>query len=80
MAKKKTQKSMKKDLYEWYKKTMAEKELLWSNTTKIIIDDCRLSDVKSEREIYDMFIEIEEELLKEIRWELDEAYKGEPLS
>lgn len=80
MAKEKSQKKMKKELYEWYKKTMADKEMSWTGVTEILIDDYRLSDTKSERVMYDMFIEIEEELLKEIRWELDETYKGEPLS
>lgn len=79
MAKKKSQKEMQKELYKWYKKTMTIKDMSWSDVTNILIDYYRLSDVKSERAIYDMFIEIEEELLKEIRWELDETYKGEPL-
>ena len=80
MAKKKSQKEMQKELYKWYKKTMTIKDMSWSDVTNILIDYYRLSDVKSERAIYDMFIEIEEELLKEIRWELDETYKGGPLS
>ena len=79
MAKDKTQRRMQKKLYEWYEETMAEKDLLWNDVTKIIINDYRLSDIKSEKAIYNMLIDIEEELLKEVRWELDKTYKGEPM-
>ena len=79
MAKDKTQRRMQKKLYEWYEETMAEKDLLWNDVTKIIINDYRLSDIKSEKAIYNMLIDTEEELLKEVRWELDKTYKGEPM-
>lgn len=79
MAKDKAQRKMQKKLYEWYEETMAEKDLLWNDVTKIIINDYRLSDIKSEKAIYNMLIDIEEELLKEVRWELDKTYKGEPM-
>ena len=79
MTKDKTQRRMQKKLYEWYEETMAEKDLLWNDVTKIIINDYRLSDIKSEKAIYNMLIDTEEELLKEVRWELDKTYKGEPM-
>lgn len=79
MAKDKAQRKMQKKLYEWYEETMAEKDLLWNDVTKIIINDYRLSDIRSEKAIYNMLIDIEEELLKEVRWELDKTYKGEPM-
>lgn len=79
MAKDKTQKKIKKELYEWYKKTMAEKDMLWNDVTKILVNEYRESDIRSERAIYDMLIDIEEEPLKEIRWELDKDYRGESM-
>lgn len=79
MAKDKAQREMQKKLYEWYEETMTEKDLLWNDVTKIIINDYRLSDIKSEKAIYNILIDTEEELLKEVRWELDKTYKGEPM-
>ena len=79
MAKDKAQREMQKKLYEWYEETMTEKDLLWNDVTKIIINDYRLSDIKSEKAIYNILIDTEEELLEEVRWELDKTYKGEPM-
>ena len=79
MAKDKSQEKMQKKLYGWYEETMAEKNLLWNDATKILINDYRLSGIESEKAIYNMFIDIEEDLLKEIRWKLDKTYKGEPM-
>lgn len=79
MAKDKAQKKMKKELYEWYKETMESNNILWNEASKILVNEYRISDIKEEKEIYDMLIGIEEEDLREIRWELDKDYKGWPM-
>ena len=79
MAKKKSQSTIKKELYSWYKKTMAEHGLSWEEASRILVDEYRDSDVNAEKEIYALLIDIDEEPLKAIRTELDDSYNGEPM-
>lgn len=77
--KKKTQKTIKKELYNWYKKTMAEHDLSWEEASTMLVDEYRESEVNAEKEIYTLLIDIDEEPLKTIRLELDDDYDGEPM-
>ena len=79
MAKNKSQDTIKKELYNWYKKTMAEHDLSWEEASTMLVDEYRESDVNSEKEIYTLLIDIDEEPLKAIRTELDDDYDGEPM-
>lgn len=79
MAKNKSQDTMKKELYSWYKKTMAEHGLSWEEASNVLIDEYRDSDVNAEKEIYSLLIDIDEEPLKAIRLELDDDYDGKPM-
>ena len=79
MAKNKSQDTIKKELYNWYKKTMAEHDLSWEEATTVLVDEYRESDVNAEKEIYSLLIDIDEEPLKSIRLELDDDYDGEPM-
>ena len=79
MAKNKSQDTIKKELYNWYKKTMAEHDLSWEEASNVLVDEYRESDVNAEKEIYSLLIDIDEEPLKSIRLELDDDYDGEPM-
>lgn len=79
MAKNKSQDTIKKELYNWYKKTMAEHDLSWEEASTMLVDEYRESDVNAEKEIYSLLIDIDEEPLKAIRLELDDDYNGEPM-
>lgn len=79
MAKNKSQDTIKKELYNWYKKTMAEHDLSWEEASTMLVDEYRGSDVNAEKEIYSLLIDIDEEPLKAIRLELDDDYNGEPM-
>ena len=79
MAKNKSQDTIKKELYNWYKKTMAEHDLSWEEASTMLVDEYRESDVNAEKEIYTLLIDIDEEPLKAIRTELDDGYDGEPM-
>lgn len=79
MAKNKSQDTIKKELYNWYKKTMAEHDLSWEEASTMLVDEYRESDVNAEKEIYSLLIDIDEEPLKAIRLELDDDYDGKPM-
>ena len=79
MAKNKSQDTIKKELYNWYKKTMAEHDLSWEEASTMLVDEYRESDVNAEKEIYSLLIDIDEEPLKAIRLEFDDDYNGEPM-
>lgn len=70
---------IKEKLHKWYKETMENNNLSWNEASKILVNEYRVSDVKEEKEIYDMLIDIEEEHLRKIRWELDKDYRGWPM-
>ena len=70
---------IKEKLHKWYKETMESNSIPWNEASKILVNEYRVSDIKEEKEFYNMLIDIEEESLKEIRWELDKDYRGEPL-
>lgn len=79
MAKNKSQDTIKKELYSWYKKTMAEHDLSWEEASTMLVDEYRESDVNAEKEVYSLLIDIDEEPLKAIRLELDDDYDGKPM-
>lgn len=79
MAKNKSQDTIKKELYNWYKKTMAEHDLSWEEASNVLIDEYRESDVNAKQEIYSLLIDIDEEPLKAIRLELDDDYDGKAM-
>ena len=70
---------IKEKLHKWYKKTMESNNISWNEASKILVNEYRVSDIKEEKEIYNMLIDIEEEHLREIRWELDKDYRGWPM-
>lgn len=70
---------IKEKLHKWYKETMESNNILWNEASKILVNEYRVSDIKEEKEIYNMLIDIEEEHLREIRWELDKDYRGWPM-
>lgn len=70
---------IKEKLHKWYKETMESNNIPWNEASKILVNEYRVSDIKEEKEIYNMLIDIEEEHLREIRWELDKDYRGWPM-
>lgn len=75
MAKNKSQRTIKKELYNWYRETMTEYNLSWNGASAILVDEYRESDIKEEKEIYALLIDINEGLLKDIRHELEDELR-----
>ena len=75
MAKNKPQRAIKKELHSWYRETMTEYSLSWNEASAILVDEYRESDIKDEKEIYTLLIDINEGLLRDIRHELEDELR-----